>query len=233
MTSPYSLSVIVPLYNEARVLEKALSRMVEFHSRHFADFEIMVVESGSTDGSGALCDEIGKQDPHIKVIHEGARKGFGSALRLGFKNATKDLVWIVSVDIPFPMDAILRALPLLGQYDCVLSYRSIDPRNAFRRIQSFVYNLIVKAALGLRFRSVNSAFKVFKRPLLQGMSLISNGPFIDAEILYRIQKQGISYAQIPVDLVDRTAGKSTVGPLAFVSILGELIHFARAKDSPN
>lgn len=232
MTSEYSLSVVVPLYNEAELLENSLIHIAQFLSRHFADFEIVVIESGSTDGSDQLCDAMARTDPHIKVLHEGARNGLGSALRVGFKNAVKDIVWMITVDLPFPLEAILRALPLLAQYDCVLSYRSSDPRHLFRRIQSFAYNVLVKRILRLGFRSINSAFKVFKRPVIQNMVLTSYGTFIEAEILYQVKKQGISYVEIPVDMIERSTGKSSVGFLTWIYVLKELARFTRTKDLP-
>lgn len=225
MEKEYSLSVIVPVYNEIELVEESLVAINSFAENHFGDYEIIVVESGSTDGTAQVCDGIAQSNPRIKVIHEGARNGFGSALRLGYEGATKELLWLVTVDLPFPLETILRALPLLSKYDCVLSYRIKDRRRAHRKIQSFIYNMIVKGCLGLKAKHVNSGFKVFKKDVVENMTLRSNGWFVDAEILYRLKEKSISYVEIPVEVMDRSKGRSSVNCFSPFLVLWELLAF--------
>ena len=220
-----SFSVIVPVYNEAALVIPSLARIDEFMSSLTADYEILVIESGSTDGSAALCDEAALARPRIRVIHEGARAGYGSALRLGFANATRTFAWIVTLDIPFPLNAMFQALPLLESHDCVLSYRSRDPRRIGRRLQSAVYNLLLHVLLGIRARHVNSAFKVLRVDVVRKIPLRSSGWFIDAELLYRLQQRGVRCAEIGVPLIDRAAGSSTVGAGTWLGVLRETFRF--------
>jgi glycosyltransferase involved in cell wall biosynthesis len=230
MKDEYSISIITPVYNEVGLLENSISYINTFIGKYFKDYEIIIIESGSTDSSFEVCDKLAKSDSHIKVIHEGSRNGFGSALKLGYKSAVKDLVWLITVDMPFSLESILQALPLFSKYDCVLSYRYKDDRGIARKIQSFVYNNIVKLSLGLKVKHVNSAFKVFRKEIIQNMNLISNGWFIDAEILYRIKERNISYTEIPVELIHRTAGESSIRLSTPLSLLKELVYFLRNKD---
>lgn len=225
----YSISVIVPVYNESTLLEKSLTTIDKFLSDNFAAYEIIIIESGSTDGSLKLCDTIAASKNNMKVIHEGARKGFGSALKLGYKSSTKDLVWLVTLDLPFPLSTILQAIPLFSEYDCILSYRSADKRKPFRKIQSFVYNNLTKLLLGIKVKHVNSAFKVFKRETIQNLKLISNGWFIDAEIICRLKEKKISFTEIPVPLIDRTTGLPSVNLSVPLNVLKEMIFFMRNK----
>lgn len=225
MDKEYSLSLIVPVYNEIELVQSSLIAINSFLESHFADYEIIVIESGSTDGTAQVCDRTAETLPRIKVIHEGARNGFGSALRLGYKTATKELIWLVTVDISFPLESIFQALPLLSEYDCVLSYRSKDVRGAHRRIQSFFYNLLVKTFLGLKVKHVNSGFKVFKRDVVKNIALLSNGWFIDAELLYRLKEKTASYIEIPVEVVERSTGRSSVSFFSPLSVLWELFIF--------
>ena len=224
-----SLSVVVPIYNEIELVERSVRSINSFLAAHFDDYEIVIVESGSTDGSGEVCDRLAAQLERVILLHEGARKGFGSAVRLGYRHATKNLIWLVTVDVPFPLETIFKALPLLSKYDCVLSYRINDSRPSYDRVRSYVYNVLSKAILGLGVTHVNSAFKVFKRKTIEGLSLSSNGWLIDAEILYEITRRGISYVEIPVELVDRTVGKSSVTFLTVFSVIKELTGLLRAK----
>jgi dolichol-phosphate mannosyltransferase len=223
----FSLSVIVPVYNECQALEHGLRTVSGFLQEHGFDHEILVIESGSTDGTGEKCDALAGVLPHVRVIHEGARNGFGAALKLGYAQATKDLVWIITVDLFFPLDAIFAALPLLGRYDYVASYRSQDGRGFGRRLQSFVYNKLITLSLGLKVRHVNSGFKVIRREQVRGIELGSRGWFVDAELLYHLQRAGRTFVEIPVPLIERMQGQSSVGALAFAQVLKEWWAFLR------
>src|ERR1700687_1168006 len=103
-----SFTVIVPVYNEADLVIPSLARIDGFMRSWSADYEILVIESGSTDGSGALCDEAARTSRNVRVIHEPTRAGYGSAIRLGFANATKNLPWMVKLDVPFPPASTLQ-----------------------------------------------------------------------------------------------------------------------------
>lgn len=222
-----SLSMILPIYNEIEILESNLVHIDGFLRQHFADYEILIIESGSTDGTSDACDRLSRQMPTVRVIHEGGRNGIGSATRLGFKHATKDWTWRYAIDLPCPLEAILEALPLFAKYDCVLSYRSDDDRNGFRKLQSLVFNQLVKLGLGVKVRHVNSAFKVFKTPLVQKFPLASNTGFVDTELVYWTFQHRLSWVEIPVALTERTGGQSSVtlgDPLRY---LGELIRLVR------
>src|SRR6478735_3839515 len=113
-----SVSVVVPVYNEIELVEASIRAIDQFLAGQKLDYEIIVIESGSTDGSDAACDGLAGSLPRVQVIHETQRNGLGSALRQGYAAATKDLVWLVTVDIPFPLGTLCEALPLISECDC-------------------------------------------------------------------------------------------------------------------
>jgi len=228
MIGEYSLSVICPVWNEIELFPDAFREIYDFLAREFAEFEFIIVESGSTDGTWEACDEFAEGRPEVVVIHEGARNGAGAALKLGYGRARMDLVWTVWADLPFALTRIHEALPLLKDHDAVLSYRSEDRRPVYRRIQSITYNFLGKLLLGLRVKHVNSAFKVFHRRIVEDLELKSNGWLVEAEITYRLQNMGASCAEIPVPLVDRTQGTSSVTLWTAASIFLQLIRFSLA-----
>lgn len=231
MSGPRSISVVTPVYNEAAIVEDAIARIDAFLKTHFEDYEIVIIESGSTDGTAAITDRLTAGNARIRVVHEGARNGFGAAVRLGHAHSTKDLIWLVTADLTFPLDAVLGALPLLADHDCVLSYRSKDNRkSAYRRLQSVAYNALVRIVLGLRVRHVNSAFKLLKRDVIRRLPpLTSTGWFIDTEIVYRLTHAGVRYAEIPVELIERTGGRSSITVWTAFAMLGELLRFVSAE----
>src|SRR5262249_8557119 len=155
-----------------------------------------------------LADTLAARNPAVRVIHEGRRNGFGAALKLGYKEARMDWIWLVTPDLPFPLNLFPDAIPLLDRYDAVLSYRTEDDRTGFRKIQSACFNLLVKVAFGLRPRCINSAFKILPRDFVQGIALQSSGWTIDVELTYLLKKAGLSFTEIGTPLIERRAGQS-------------------------
>lgn len=171
---------------------------------------------------------MGQQLPGIKVIHQSNREGFGSAIRLGFSAARMETVSIYTVDMAFPLDALKKASALIGRHEAILSYRSEDfRRSIFRKLQSVVYNLLVRYILGIKAKHVNSACKMFKRKMLMQLPLESNGWFIDTEIVFWIQRKKISFATIPVPLLERQGSQSTVKLVTGIGVFKELWAFRK------
>jgi dolichol-phosphate mannosyltransferase len=234
MNEDYSLTILIPVFNEECLLKEALLSIIALCKENISDYEILLIESGSTDQSGVICDQFAAQNPdHIRVIHEGKKNGFGSAVKLGYQEATKEWIWLITADLPFPLETIFAASEYFNSYDCILSYRSIDPRSIERRFQSFIYNTLVKIILGLPMRHINSGFKVINHRVVENLELISKQWFIDAELLYWIRKFGYRYIELPVPIIERAGGVSSVGSLAFWGILKELFHFINIKETLN
>jgi dolichol-phosphate mannosyltransferase len=205
------LSVVVPVYNEIELLDRQVRRLASFLAANLAEQEVIIVESGSFDGTAEVADGLARELPSVRVLHEQSRRGFGSAVRIGFSAARMPIVMVVPVDIPFPLDAIMSARPLLRDAECVWSYRSNDPRRWVRRVQSAAFNAVARQLLGVRPRSINSAFKLYRRELIERLPLRSDGWLIDAEILCWMTRLGTSIIEIPIDVIDRDAGTSKIG----------------------
>lgn len=229
MHRSYSITVIVPIYNEALLVESSVRTISEFMAKHFGDYEVILIESGSVDGSYEICDSLAGLLPKIRVVHEGKKSGFGSALKLGYRLATKDLVWLVVVDLPFPLESIHAAMPLFDANDCVFSYRNEDDREFLKRMRSSLYNILVKMILNVKVKHINSAFRVFKREVIQALPLISDGWTLDAEVLYEITRRNIKYAEIPVVLHDRTVGTTSVTIMDPFRMIYDLVRILKAK----
>ena len=229
-THSHSVSVLVPVYNEVLLVEDSIRAISKFMDENFEDYAIVIIESGSMDGSREICDRLAGTLTNISVVHEEKKSGFGSALKLGYGLASKELVWLVVVDMPFPLETILQALPLLDEHDCVFSYRDQDDRGPIKRLRSYLYNALVKMILNVKVKHINSAFRVFKRKIIQELPLISTGWTLDAEVLYEITRRNIKYAEIPVSLRDRTVGTTTVTFWDPFKMIYELVKIVGAKE---
>lgn len=229
-----SLTTLVPVYNEAESLAPAVRLLHQFLTQRLGrSFEILIIESGSTDDTGAIADRLGEELREVRVIHEGRRNGFGSAVRLGYQEARMDWVWLVTPDLPFPLEALDRAADLTANHDAILSYRVSDSRGTLRRLQSWVFNTLVRCLFSLRVKSVNSAFKLLRTDFLRQAPFLSNGWLIDVEVAHRIETQHLRYREIPVPLIENRTGNSKVGSLTFARVILDLItlryHLARSR----
>ena len=223
-----SISIIVPVFNEKECINNAISKINNFFFNEFKDYEILIIESGSTDGTYEICDALAKQYDKVSVFHEDGCNGLGSALKIGFENATKNYVMRIVVDLPFSFDTILNAFSVIKTNDVIFSYRHNDERSIFRKFQSGVFNKIINFSLGLSVKHVNCIPKIYKREIIQSLNIKSNGWFVDAEIVYHIENKNISFIEIPVELIDRIEGQSKVTILTPFYMMKELIAFKKS-----
>ncbi len=219
------VTAIVPVFNESDSLPHAVAALRAALGGLPNPYEILIVESGSTDGTAALADALAAEHAQVTVVHEASRNGFGSALRLGFATAKGDLVCVVPADLPYDLAAIGQALALVDDSDAVLSERRHDERSAFRRLQSQVYATLCWLLLGLPRTSPNAAFKMYRRHLVADMRLDSMGWFIDTEVVYRLRQMNARIRTLKIDVHTRKYGESSVTLADSLRVFGRLIAF--------
>ena len=222
-----SITALVPVYNEVMTVGASVRQIHSFLASLPNPFEILVIESGSSDGTAQACDALADELPTVVVVHEGSRNGFGAALRLGFAKATKDLIWVIPVDLPYSLSVLTEALEQIPHCHAVLSTRRTDARSAFRRLQSRVYTSLCAAVLGQPLLSPNSAFKLYRREVLQSLPISSNGWFIDTEIACRLRQRKCLLGTVEIDTIERSSGQSTVTALDSWRMLRQLLAFRK------
>ena len=201
-----SISVFFPCYNEqenvGRTVEKALVVMEKLN----ADFEVIIVDDGSTDGTGQIADEIAAGKSRVKVVHHKSNLGYGAALQSGFKAVTKELVFYTDGDGQFDINEMPALLPLMEQYDIVSCYRLDRRDSAIRKINGWCWTKLVCLLFSLKIHDIDCAFKLYKREIFDNIELSSTGALIDTEILARAARKGYSITQKGVHHYPRTAG---------------------------
>ena len=214
------------MYNEEAYARRAVAAARAVLVAAVPDWEIVIVDDASTDGTGALADALAREDPRVRVIHNPVNRRLGGALRAGYAAATKDLVFYTDADLPVDLEVLPRAMRLLEyqQADVVAAYRfDRTSEGLVRALYTFCYNHLIRTLFGLRVRDVNFAFKLFRRSVLEKFTLTSEGSFIDAEFLLRARKAGCVIIQIGLDYFPRTRGTSTLGSVPVIlAILRDL-----------
>lgn len=204
-----SISVILPALNEAENLRRGLGPTVDALSALGMDWEIVVVDDGSTDDSWAILESWQARDPRVRGIRHRTNLGYGAALRTGFRSARHDRIFFTDADLQFD----LRELPLLlehaDEHDIVAGYRRFRRDPAHRRLNAWAWGRLVDTLFGLGVRDVNCAFKLFRREVLEDAIIRSEGAFVNTEILARARASGYSLVQVPVTHYPRTYGDQT------------------------
>jgi glycosyltransferase involved in cell wall biosynthesis len=225
------LSIFFPMWNEEQYLHRAVGAAQEICERLVADgevedYEIIVVDDASTDATGRLADELAAEDPHVRVVHHLVNRKLGGSIKSGFQAAKGDLVLYTDADLPFEMIELVRAVRVLRTYeaDIVSAYRLDRTGEGPRRaLYSWIYNGLVRAMFGTKLRDINFAFKLCRRRVLDHVTLVSEGSFIDAELVIRAQRSGFEIVQIGVDYFPRTRGVSTLSsPSVIRAMLKEM-----------
>ncbi len=239
-TPLYSISVIIPMYNEEENAKRIIDYAAEVLSIVASDWEILVVESGSTDGTRKIVEEKARKNPKIIPLFQEKREGMGSALRLGYSRATKDLIWHLESDSPFDLNDMKKAIVYFNTHDGVIGYRTAGRAQSLNdwaysednQIWDFIrlyyhvgYNLLIRLMFGLKVRDVNFSYKIFKREAIKKLKLQSKGWFIDAEIVLEMKKKNFKCKEIAIEYKKRLYGNSTVRFFTPFKMLLEMLDY--------
>ena len=208
--------VIVPTYNE----RFNIARLIPAILAQDPSLEILVVDDGSPDGTGAIVDGIATNNPRVHVIHREGKLGLGTAYIAGFRWALErkyDLVFEMDADFSHNPERLPEFLEAIRESDVVLGSRYQDGHvnvvnwPMSRLFLSYAANIYARFVTGLPIFDTTGGFKCFRRNVLESIdlnSVKSNGYAFQIEMSYRAWKRGFRLREIPIIFVDRTEGVS-------------------------
>lgn len=165
----YSLSIVIPAFNEECRLEATLDKLDAFIKSADWNAEIIVVDDGSTDGTARLVTRHMQNKPQLRLLQNHINRGKGFSLRRGVEAALGDIVLLTDADLSVPMDESYKLLEAIEQgADIAIGSRGA-PGGActsapwHRRLCSAGFRTLVQSVLGLRFADTQCGFKAFKR----------------------------------------------------------------------
>jgi glycosyltransferase involved in cell wall biosynthesis len=206
---PVSITVFFPCYNEQANVRRIVEQAIGVLERLGADYEILIVDDGSSDDTGRIADEIAASHSRVRAIHHPRNLGYGAALQSGLRAAAKELVFYTDGDGQFDLAELPPWLPLIDQYDMIVGYRMNRQDNLLRKFNGWAWTKLVQFAFSLNVRDVDCAFKLFRRAIFDDLPLESTGALISTEILARASRRGYTMTQRGVHHYPRTAGRQT------------------------
>jgi glycosyltransferase involved in cell wall biosynthesis len=207
-TTNRSVTLFFPMYNELESIRPMVARSVSVLETVTDDFELLIIDDGSSDGSEKIADELAAADLRVKVIRHEVNQGYGQALRTGFESASKDIVMYTDCDEPADLELIHEAIPHLNNYDMVIGYRLNRWEGLRRFIYSNIYNFLVRVLFRVNVRDVNFSFKLLNQKPLRKLKLAAGSVFIDGELLAEAVLNRLTIYQMPVEYKQRQFGTS-------------------------
>jgi dolichol-phosphate mannosyltransferase len=208
--------VIVPTYNE----RFNIARLIPAILAQDPSLEVLVVDDGSPDGTGAIVDGIAANNTRVHVIHRAAKLGLGTAYIAGFRWALErkyDLVFEMDADFSHNPERLPEFLEAIRESDVVLGSRyqnghvNVVNWPMSRLFLSYAANIYARFVTGLPIFDTTGGFKCFRRNVLESIdlnSVKSNGYAFQIEMSFRAWKRGFQLFEIPIIFVDRTEGVS-------------------------
>lgn len=200
------VSIILPAYNEAERLERAFREVKKAVEKIGYDYEIIIAEDGSRDGTDKIAAEIARRDSKVKHLHSDERLGRGRAIMRAVKCSEGDVVAFMDVDLSTDLShlkELVDAIAVEG-YDIAIGSRLLKDSSADRplrrEIASRMYNLLVRILLGSKIKDHQCGFKAFKRDVIMklGEKARDTHWFWDTEILVLAQRDKFRIKEIAV-----------------------------------
>jgi glycosyltransferase involved in cell wall biosynthesis len=216
---PYQafLSLCLPAFNEKDNIEDTLDAACTILPLFVRRFEIVVIDDGSSDGTGTLVARYAERDRRVRLITHPVNRGYGAAVSAGLRAATGDVVAFTDSDGQFSMLDLPMLLAQIEHHDAVVGYRHRRADSRLRLVNAWGWNRLVRAVLGVRIRDLDCAFKLFRRDVIDRLQLTATGAAINAEILVQCSRGGVRIVEMPVHHFPRRSGTPTGAALRVIA----------------
>lgn len=208
--APPGLSIFFPAYNDGGTIASLVIEAVRAASALTPDYEVIVVNDGSTDDTAAILDEMQRVYPdHLRVVHHPSNRGYGGALRTGFATSSKDLVFYTDGDAQYdPREIAVLWAALTPEVDWVNGWKISRSDPLHRIVIGRIYHHTVKLLFGLGVRDVDCDFRLMRRRIFEVVQLEKSSGVICLEMMKKFQDAGFRVAEVPVHHYHRAHGKS-------------------------
>lgn len=209
------ISVIVPMYNEEENIENTVTQITTVLKHNFQEWELIIVDDGSTDSTPKLGEQIAKNQKKIQFIRYSPNSGAGKALKTGFQQANGDIIVTVDADLSYDANKIPDLIKNLDKKNADIALGSPYTNEGktikvpfHRLIISKTGNYILRFVLKTNIKCLTSIFRAYRREVIDSLDLTSDGKEIEPEIIAKATAMGFNIIEVPAQLRGRTKGKS-------------------------
>ena len=206
------LSIFFPFWNEEQNIEAVVKRAIPVAEKTADKWEIIMIDDGSADKTKEIADKLAKKDSRLRVVSHNPNRGYGAALKEGFRTAKYKLVVFNDGDGQFDFSEVSRFINKIDDVDIVIGYRKKRIDHPFRHLLMNLLKIWDFVFFHFYFRDIDCGFKLFKKEALNKISpLKSEGAMITTEILARAKRKNLKIAQVEVSHYPRKFGSETGG----------------------
>jgi len=234
--------VMIPTYNEAENIGDLVREILALKTSD--DLQVVVADDNSPDGTWRVVEDLARSDPRVHLLRRMERRGRGSGGIDGFKAALElgaDLVVEMDGDFSHQPRFIPGLVAAADRFDLVLGSRFVAggrdaDRSLLRRLITFAARKFIRWTFRVPVKDVSSGFRVFRREVLEALdldALLSTGPSVVLETLYKAHLQGFKIGEVPIDFVDRTRGQTKLNARTLVRTLMMALKFKRLYRKPS
>jgi glycosyltransferase involved in cell wall biosynthesis len=204
-----SISAFFPCYNDERTIGTLVRRAAEELSRLTDDFEVLVVNDGSSDGSAAVLERLAAELPWLRVVTHSSNRGYGGALRSGFAHASKDLVFYTDGDGQYDVGELpLLVMLLTPDTDFVNGMKMTRQDPGYRVFAGNLHRFATRWSFWLPVTDVDCDFRLIRRSILNKVRLTQNSGSICVELVKLSQRAGAQFREVSVHHYARQFGES-------------------------
>jgi glycosyltransferase involved in cell wall biosynthesis len=204
-----SITVFFPVFNDQETIELLAEKALAVLPQLTDDYEVLLIDDGSIDASGSVADDLARTMKHVRVIHHPFNQGYGAALRTGFGNAAKELIFYTDGDGQYDVGELARLVPLMEDgVDVVNGYKIERQDNRGRKASGALYNRLARFIFRLPISDVDCDFRLVRRSAISRISLGVSSGAICVEMIRKLKSAGCTFREVPVHHYPRPHGKS-------------------------
>jgi glycosyltransferase involved in cell wall biosynthesis len=202
-----NISVFFPVYNDEKTVRKVTEKALKVLQKYANNYEILIIDDCSPDKSGIIADELASTNDKIRVIHHDKNYGYGAALKTGFQNVKYEYICQTDGDDEYEIEDLEKFIKIIDYYDLIITFRYVRLYSTWRIIISKMYNIVLRNLFKLKYRDISTGLRFMQKKILSDVNLISNSPFIGAELTIKTMLKGYRVGELGIQTFPREFGK--------------------------